>query len=113
MIRELPNQIAANSGGDDLVLTEEDSTLSLEKLVGALTSHEDRCLAARVAYLVAAVSRQPRDRHKINSDERRVYQELVQQLKLSKDDLEGIECSAKEELNQNRSPIRLIMDLIF
>ena len=41
-----------------------------------------------MAYLVAAVSRQPRDRHKINSDERRVYQELVQQLKLSKDDLE-------------------------
>ena len=115
LIRELPNQIAANSGGDDLVLTEEDSTLSLEKLVGALTSHEDRFLAARVAYLVAAVSRsrQPRDRHKINSDERRVYQELVQQLKLSKDDLEGIECSAREELNQNRSPIRLIMDLIF
>lgn len=113
LIRELPNQIAANSGGDDLVLIEEDSTLSLEKLVGALTSHEDRCLAARVAYLVAAVSRQPRDRHKINSDERRVYQELVQQLKLSKDDLEGIECSATEELNQNRSPIRLIMDLIF
>ena len=113
LIRELPNQIAANSGSDNLVLTGEDSTLSLEKLVGALTSHEDRCLAARVAYLVAAVSRQPRDRHKINSDERRVYQELVQQLKLSKDDLEGIECSATEELNQNRSPIRLIMDLIF
>ena len=77
MIREHPYQIAANSGGDDLVSTEEDSTLSLEKLVGALTSHEDRYLAARVAYLVAAVSRQPRDRHKINSDERRVYQELV------------------------------------
>ena len=113
LIRELPNQIAANSGGDDLVLTEEDSTLSLEKLVGALTSHEDRCLAARVAYLVAAVSRQPRDRLKINSDEQRVVQELLQELNLSKDELKGVESSAMQELNQNRSPIRLIMDLVF
>ena len=112
LIRDLPNQIAV-SRSDEPLHASEGSTLSLKELTGALISHEDRCLAARVAYLVAAVSRQPRDRHKINSDERRVYKELVQELNLSQDDIEGIEVSATQELNQNRSPIRLIMDLIF
>ena len=113
LIRDLPDQIAVNSGEDDHVRSVEGSSLSLKQLVGELPSHEDRCLAARVAYLVAAVSRQPRDRHKINSDEQRVYQELVDELNLSKDDLERIELSATQELNQNRSPLRLVMDLIF
>jgi hypothetical protein len=62
---------------------------------------------------VAAVSRQPRDCLKINSDERRVYQELLKELNLSKDELEGIESSAKQQLNQNRSTIRLVLDVIF
>ena len=113
LIRDLPEQISVNTVDDDLVHQVEGSTLSLKELVEALTSHEDRCLAARVAYLVAAVSRQPRDRLKINSDEQRVVQELLQELNLSKDELEGIESSAMQELNQNRSPIRLVMDLIF
>ncbi len=113
LIRDLPDQIAVQSGEEDLVCSADVSTLSLKELVGALTSQKDRCLAARVGYLVAAVSKQPRDRRKINSDERRVYQELVEELNLSKDDLEGIESSAKQELNQNRSPIKLIMDVIF
>ena len=113
LIRDLPDQIAVNSGEEDLVRSVEGSSLSLKQLVGELPSHEDRCLAARVAYLVAAVSRQPRDRQKINSDEQRVYQELVDELNLSKDDLERTELSATQELNQNRSPLRLVMDLIF
>nr|WP_272153463.1 TerB family tellurite resistance protein [Synechococcus sp. AH-551-E19] len=115
LIRDLPHQISVNTNTveDDLVHQAEASTLSLKELVEALTSHEERCLAARVAYLVAAVSRQPRDRIKINVDEQRVIQELLQELSLSKDELEGIESSAMQELNQNRSPIRLVMDLIF
>ena len=113
LIRDLPEQISVNTVDDDLVHQEEVSTLSLKELVEALTSHEDRCLAARLAYLVAAVSRQPRDRLKINSDEQRVVQELLQELNLSKDELEGIESSAMQELNQNRSPIRIFMDLIY
>ena len=113
LIRDLPDQIAVNSGEDDHVRSVEGSSLSLKQLVGELPSHEDRCLAARVAYLVAAVSRQPRDRLKINSDEQRVVQELLQELNLSKDELKGVESSAMQELNQNRSPIRLVMDLVF
>ena len=114
-IRDLPRQISVNTDTveDDLVHQAEGSTLSLKELVEALTSHEERCLATRVAYLVAAVSRQPRDRLKINVDEQRVIQELLKQLSLSKDELEEIEFSAMQELNQNRSPIRLVMDLIF
>ena len=113
LIRDLPQQLSVDTVEDDLVHPAEGSTLSLKELVGALTTHEDRCLAARVAYLVAAVSRQPRDCLKINPDERRVYQELLKELNLSKDELEGIESSAKQQLNQNRSPIRLVLDVIF
>ena len=113
LIRDLPDQIAGNATQDDLVPLAEGSTLSLKELVGVFSSYDDRCLAARVAYLVAAVSRQPRDYQKINPEERLVYQELIQELNLSKDDLEEIESSATQELKQNRSPIRLVMDLIF
>ena len=115
LIRNIPAQISVNADTveDDFVCQAEASTLTLKKLVEALTSHEERCLAARVAYLVAAVSRQPRDRLKINVDEQRVIQELLQELNLSKDELDQIESSATQALNQNRSPIRLVMDLIF
>ena len=113
LIRDLPDQIASNVAENDLVPLAEDSTLSLKELVKVFTSYDDRCLAARVACLVASVSRQPRDRQKINPEERLVYQELIQELNLSKDDLEDIESSVTQELNQNRSPLRLVMDLIF
>ena len=38
-------------------------------------------------YFMAVVSRQPCDRHKINSDEQCVVQELPKELNLSKDEL--------------------------
>ena len=113
LIRDLPDQIAYEVVENDHIRRLESSTRSLKELVALLTSNQDRCLAARVAYLVAAVSRQPRDRQKINADERRVYQELIQELNLSKGDLEAIESTANQQLNQNRSPIRLVLDLIF
>jgi hypothetical protein len=113
LIRDLPDQIACEAGENDHIQRLESSTQSLKELVALLKSNQDRCLAARVAYLVAAVSRQPRDRQKINVDERRVYQELIQELNLSKEDLDRIEASAMQELNQNRSPLRLLLDLIF
>ena len=59
LIRDLPQQLSVDTVEADLVHPAEGSTLILKELVGALTTHEDRCLAARVAYLVAAVSRQP------------------------------------------------------
>jgi hypothetical protein len=113
LIRDLPDQIAYEAGENIHIQCLESSTRSLKELVALLTSHQDRCLAARVAYLVAAVSRQPRDRQKINADERRVYQDLIQELNLSKEDLDRIEVSAMQELKQNRSPLRLLLDLIF
>ena len=115
MIRDLPHLISVDMDTieDDLADQAEASALSLKELVEDLTSHEERCLAARVAYLVAAVSKQPRDRLRINVDEQRVIQELLQELNLSKDELKEIESLAIQELNQNRSPIKLVMDLIF
>jgi tellurite resistance protein len=113
LIRDLPDHIAYEASENDHIQRLESSARSLKELVALLTSNQDRCLAARVAYLVAAVSRQSRDRQKINADERRVYQELIQELNLSKEDLGRIEASAMQELNQNRSLLRLLLDLIF
>jgi hypothetical protein len=77
LIRDLPDHIAYEASENDHIQRLESSARSLKELVALLTSNQDRCLAARVAYLVAAVSRQSRDRQKINADERRVYQELI------------------------------------
>ena len=101
MIRDLPHLISVDMDTieDDLADQAEASALSLKELVEALTSHEERCLAARVAYLVAAVSKQPRDRLRINVDEQRVIQELLQELNLSKDELKEIESLAIQEQN--------------
>ena len=84
-----------------LVRQVEGLTPSFKELVEALTSHEERCHAARVAYLLATVSRQSRDRLKINVDEQCVIQKLLQELNLFKDQLEEIKSSVMQELNQN------------
>ena len=69
LIRDLLDQIAYEAGENDHNQRLESSTRSLKELVALLTSDQDRCLAVRVAFLVVALSRQPRDRHKINADE--------------------------------------------
>ena len=52
-----------------------------------LSSHGDRCLAARIAGLVAGVSRNPEDQRDINADERTAYRDLIATLKLEESEL--------------------------
>lgn len=82
-------------------------------LASQLISHGDRCTAARVACLIAGVSRNPGDEHDFNQDERSAYRELITTLNLSEQELRDIEWAAREELKQGKSLVQLIQDTLF
>ena len=67
----------------------------LSSLGKQLSTHGDRCLAARIAGLVAGVSRNPEDQQDINVDERTAYRELIETLNLDNNELEEIEFSVR------------------
>ena len=113
LICDLPNHVSILDGKVSCAQASADSMLSLKELVASLPGQNERCFAARAAYLVAAVARQPRDRQYINPEERCLYEELIEELRLPADQLAEIEESAKKELQQNRTPIRILMDSIF
>ena len=89
------------------------SLASLASLASTLTTHGDRCLAARIACLVAGVSRNPGDQQDINPQERSAYRELVAALDLKDEKLSEIEWAAIEELKQRFSLLQLIGDALF
>ena len=78
-----------------------------------LSSHGDRCLAARIAGLVAGVSRNPEDQRDINADERTAYRELIATLKLEESELEEIEFSVRQQLNESQTLLKTIGDALF
>ena len=86
---------------------------SLSSLGKKLSGHGDRCLAARIAGLVAGVSRNPDDQQDINADERTAYRELIDTLQLEKSELEEIEFSVREELAEEKSLLQIIGDALF
>jgi len=86
---------------------------SLQAMGAALTSHSDRCLAARLACLVAGASRNPGDLSAINRQERIAYRELVDALQLPTSELEEIEWSVRQELAQGHSILQLIGEALF
>lgn len=86
---------------------------SLASLASTLTTHGDRCLAARIACLVAGVSRNPGDQQDINPKERSAYRELVAALDLKDEELSEIEWAAMAELKQGKSLLQLIGDALF
>ena len=91
----------------------QESLPSLSSLGKKLSGHGDRCLAARIAGLVAGVSRNPDDQQDINADERTAYRELIDTLQLEKSELEEIEFSVREELAEEKSLLQIIGDALF
>ena len=85
----------------------------LSSLGKQLSSHGDRCLAARIAGLVAGVSRNPDDQQDINADERKAYRELIETLSLEENELEEIEFSIRQQLSEGKSLIQTIGDALF
>ena len=78
-----------------------------------LSSHGDRCLAARIAGLVAGVSRNPEDQRDINADERTAYRELIATLNLEESELEEIEFNVRQQLSESQSLLKTIGDALF
>lgn len=90
-----------------------DNLPTLANLGKQLSSHGDRCLAARIAGLVAGVSRNPDDQQDINPDERSAYRELINSLQLEDHELEEIEFSVRQELKEGKSLLQIIGDALF
>ena len=82
-------------------------------LASQLISHGYWCTAARVACLIAGVSRNLSDDHDFNQDERSAYRELITTLNLSEQELRDIEWAAREELKQGKPLVQLIQDTLF
>ena len=85
----------------------------LSSLGKQLTTHGDRCLAARIAGLVAGISRNPDDQQDINADERSAYRELIETLNLENNELEEIEFCVRQQLSEGKSLLQTIGDVLF
>ena len=85
----------------------------LSSLGKQLSTHGDRCLAARIAGLVAGISRNPEDQQDINADERSAYRELIETLNLENSELEEIEFSVRQQLSEGKSLLQTIGDALF
>ena len=108
LIFELPQRLGLDTTG----IVSKNNNLELATLGRSLHEHGDRCLAARIACLVAGVSRNPGDQSDINADERSSYRELTNTLNLSEEELAEIEWSAKNELKQGKTLLQLIGDAL-
>ena len=81
-------------------------------LASQLVDHGDKCLAVRLACLVAASSRNHGDHSDINSSERSAYRELIEVISLSADELSEIEWSARQEIQKGKPLIKIITDMV-
>ena len=109
MILALPGRFGLTA----VLRSSQESLPSLSSLGKKLSGHGDRCLAARIAGLVAGVSRNPDDQQDINADERTAYRELIDTLQLEKSELEEIEFSVRKELAEEKSLLQIIGDALF
>ena len=109
MILGLPDQLGLKAAPR---MTQENLP-KLSNLGKQLSSHGDRCLAARIAGLVAGVSRNTEDQRDINADERTAYRDLIATLKLEESELEEIEFSVRQQLSESQSLLKTIGDALF
>jgi uncharacterized membrane protein YebE (DUF533 family) len=83
--------------------TDLENSNDIPSLAAAITTNEDRCLAVKLAYMVAAVSRNSEDESVINSDERVVYRQLAECLGLPEATIDVLEQEADAELAKHPS----------
>lgn len=109
LILELPERLGLTA----MPRQNPNSLPTLTSLGEQLNSHGDRCLAARIAGLVAGVSRNPNDQQDINPEERTAYRELISALQLESNELDEIEWSVRQELAQGQSLMQMIGKALF
>ncbi|MCP9880893.1 TerB family tellurite resistance protein [Cyanobium sp. Alchichica 3B3-8F6] len=78
-----------------------DGTL-LDELMARLTVAEDRLLALKLAYMMARVSQRPKDSAAINPQEKVLYRQLVEGLRLTEAEIQEAEWAAEQELSSGK-----------
>jgi hypothetical protein len=74
----------------------------LDELMARLTVAEDRLLALKLAYMMARVSQRPEDSASINPQEKALYRQLVEGLRLTEAEVQEAEWAAEQELSSGK-----------
>ena len=74
----------------------------LDELIARLTVAEDRLLALKLAYMMARVSQRPEDSAAINPQEKALYRQLVEGLRLTEAEVQEAEWAAEQELSSGK-----------
>ncbi|MFZ0407868.1 MAG: hypothetical protein WAM11_07150 [Cyanobium sp.] len=75
----------------------------IDELAPRFSSHDDKLLAVKLAYMVIRVGRKIGDTSSINAREKVAYRRLVEALDLPQGEVEEAEWAADQELNQHSS----------
>ena len=108
LIKELPGRLGIN----DHTYSGNDTVKTIKELGSELENHEDRCLAAKIGYMVAAVSKNQGDPWYINAEEKSTYRDLLSTLNLNPNEINEIEWAAKQEIEQGGTLIQLIKEAL-
>ncbi|AII48135.1 hypothetical protein KR52_03050 [Synechococcus sp. KORDI-52] len=108
LILDLPNRHGL-SAGEPMDLNH---LPSLTELAQRLENPGDKALAARIAGLVAGVSKNTAEEENINSQEREAYRELLAALNLPEQEIAEIEWSVKKDLQKGRSWAEIIIGYV-
>lgn len=108
LIQELPGKLGIKDQTDP----GNENIKTIKDLASELDNHGDRCLAAKIGYMVAAISKNENDQSDINSDEKRTYRELISTLKLNSNEIDEIEWAAKQEIEKGGTLIQLIKEAL-
>lgn len=83
-------------------------TLDLERQVAALTSADERQLAAKLAMQMVSINQGADDAERINPSEKQVYRRLIDALALPESEVEEAEWAARQELAQRRNLLEVL-----
>ena len=80
----------------------------LERLVAALTSDDERQLAAKLAMQMVSINQGADDAEPINASEKQAYRRLIDALALPESEVEEAEWAARQELAQKRNLMEVL-----
>ncbi|WP_330202388.1 TerB family tellurite resistance protein [Cyanobacterium sp. Dongsha4] len=101
-------RINAEIAFKDILNRYKQNPIPLSDLVSQLKTNEDRCLAAKLAYMVIKAS-PDNEGNLICPDEKAVYRQLIQLLNLDPEVVQKIEQRADYELDKFQHPFKAFM----
>lgn len=92
----------------DILNSYKENPIPLPDLVSQLKTNEDRCLTAKLAYMVIKAS-DDKEGNLISTEEKAVYRQLIQLLNLDSETVQKIEERASYELDKFQHPFKAFM----